>query len=816
MKKPNLKKLTPFIVALIAFIAFGFIYCSPVLDGKVLQAGDTTNYLGSSNEIREYSKSEGRQMWWTNSMFGGMPSYQISGQTPANKLRAKLERASHLWLKGSKEPVGILVAYLIGFFIMLMCFDVDPWMSIAGAIALTLSSYFLLIIPAGHITKANAICCLAPMIGGFYAIYRSRFWLGVPITLFYGTIGLTLHSQMTYYAFMLLGVLFIGEIFVHAKARTWKEFGKATGIFILSLLLVFSTKISWFQMNRSYLKETMRGGHSELVSDNAVDDGQDKLVGLDFDYATAWSYGKTETFTLLVPEYMGGASGYDLGKNSKLEQELKSMGVPASSARSICSSSPVYWGEKAFTSGPVYVGAVICFLFVLGLIVVRGAYKWTLLAATCFSILLAWGHNFEWFSRLFYDYFPMYNKFRTVESILVVAEITMPLLGFLAVRHLVKSDDKAADRKAILTAGAVTAAICLLVAISAGFTDTVSSYDVRFRDQIDEPIYNAILHQRQALISSSALRSLVFVLLGTAVTFAYSIMKEKKNSTVLFAASLTVIIVIDMVPIDKKFFGKQNFITTKENAQIFAMQDWEKAILQDKSLDYRVLNLSTQTFNDSRTSYRLKSIGGYSAAKMRRYQDLIEAHISKSNMSVLNMLNTKYIITERGQIMRNPGALGNAWFVDTLLYVDTPVSESEALNRIDVKTTAVADRRFADVLNLNVTQNDPEAFIRLDKYVPDRLEYTTSSTKDKIAVFSEIYYPKEWHLYIDGKEHELGRVNYVLRAAVIPAGTHTVKMEFVPDALKTDKLCMAFVILVILLTLGLPVWHFASKKDSES
>lgn len=816
MKKPNLKRLTPFICALAAFIAFGFIYCSPVLEGKVLQAGDTTNYLGSSNEIREYTKSEGRQMWWTNSMFGGMPSYQISGQTPANKLRMKLEQASHLWFKGSKEPVGILVAYLIGFFIMLMCFDVDPWMSIAGAIALTLSSYFLLIIPAGHITKAYAICCLAPMIGGFYAIYRSRFWLGVPITLFYGTIGLTLHSQMTYYAFMLLGVLFIGEIYVHTKARTWKEFGKATGVFILSLLLVFSTKISWFQMNRSYLKETMRGGHSELVSDNAEESGQEKLVGLDFDYATRWSYGKAETFTLLVPEYMGGANGYDLGKNSKLEKELKSMGVPASSARSICSTSPVYWGEKEFTSGPVYVGAVICFLFVLGLIVVRGAYKWTLLAATCFSILLAWGHNFEWFSRLFFEYFPMYNKFRTVESILVVAEITMPLLGFLAIRHLVQSDDKAANRKAILTAGAITAAICLLVAISAGFTDTVSSYDVRFKDQIDGPIYDAILRQRQALISSSALRSLVFVLLGAAVTFAYSIMKEKKNSTVLFAASLTALILIDMVPIDKKFFGKQNFITTKENAQIFAMQDWEKAILQDKSLDYRVLNLSTQTFNDARTSYRLKSIGGLSAVKMRRYQDLIEAHISKNNISVLNMLNTKYIITERGQIMRNPGALGNAWFVDTLLYVDTPVSESEALNRIDVKTTAVADRRFADVLNLEVTQNDPEAFIRLDKYIPDRLEYTTSSTKDKIAVFSEIYYPKEWHLYIDGKEHELGRVNYVLRAAVIPAGTHTLKMEFVPDALKTDKLCMALVILVILLTLGLPVWHFASKKDSES
>ncbi|MBR5159339.1 MAG: YfhO family protein [Bacteroidaceae bacterium] len=812
MKKANLKKLSPFIVALIAFLAIGFLYCSPVLEGKVLQAGDTTNYLGASNEIRQYTKSEGRQMWWTNSMFGGMPSYQISGQTPANKLRAKLERLSHLWLIGSREPIGILVAYMIGFFIMLLCFDVDPWMSIAGAIALTLSSYFLLILPAGHVTKANAICCLAPMIGGFYAIFRSRFWLGVPVTLFYGTIGLTLHSQMTYYAFMLLGVLFISEIFIHAKAKTWKEFGKATGVFILSLLLVLGTKLSWFQMNRSYLNETMRGGHSELVSDNAEGDDQEKLVGLDFDYATAWSYGKTETFTLLVPEYMGGASGYDLGKDSKLEKELRSMGVPANSARSFCSSSPVYWGEKVFTSGPVYVGAVICFLFILGLIVVKGAYKWSLFAATCFSILLAWGHNWEWFSRLFFDYFPMYNKFRTVESILVVAEITMPLLGFLAIRHLVQSDDKAANRKAILTAGAITAAICLLVAISAGFTDTASSYDIRFKDDVGDTIYDAILRQRQALISSSALRSLVFVLLGAGATYAYTVMKEKKNSNVMFAAALTALILIDMVPVDRKFFGKQNFITTKENSQIFAMQDWEKAILQDQSLDYRVLNLSTNTFNEARTSYRLNSLGGYSAAKMRRYQDLIDTHISKNNMSVLNMLNTKYLITDNRQILRNPEAMGNAWFVDTVLFVNSPVSESQALNIIDVRTTAVADNKFADILNVSVSASDPEAFIRLDKYVPDRLEYTSSSTKDKVAVFSEIYYPNEWHLYIDGKEHEIGRVNYVLRAAVIPAGKHSIVMEFVPNALKNDWICMILVILTIIISIGMPVWHFVKKQ----
>lgn len=817
MKKPDLKKLTPFVIAIIAFMAFALIYCSPVLDGKVLQGGDTTLYVGSSNEIREYSQSEGRQVWWTNSMFGGMPTYQISGQTPANKLRGKLENLSHLWLIGNNAPIGILVAYLIGFFIMLLCFDVDPWISIAGAFALTLSSYFLLIIPAGHITKANAICCLAPMIGGFYALFRRKYWLGMPIIMMYGTIGITLHTQMTYYAFMLLGVLFIGEIFIHARNKQWKDLGKSTALLLLSLLMIFGTKASWLQMNKSYLKETMRGGHSELVTDQA---SGEQMTGLSFDYVTAWSYGKSETLTLLIPEYMGGATNYQLGKNSRLEKELKDMGVPAASARSFCNTAPTYWGEKQFTSGPVYVGAIICFLFVLGLIIVKGAYKWSLLAATCFSILLAWGHNYEWFSRLFYDYFPLYNKFRTVESILVVAEITMPLLGFLAVKQLIESDDKAANRKAILIAGGITAAVCLIVAAASGAIDTSSSYDTRLHRYVDDRMfpdfYNAVLAQRQALISSSALRSLVFVLLGTAITWVYCSRKGTKNSTVLLAAALGIVTLIDMVPVDRKFFGDRDFVTRKEKSRYFDMQDWEKAILQDKSLDYRVLNLSSDTFNDTRTSYRLKSLGGYSAAKMRRYQDLIDAHIAKNNMNVLNMLNTKYVISQDGQVMRNSEAMGNAWFVDTLLFVDTPVQESDALNTIDIKTTAVADKLFADALNLKVTESDPGAYIKMEKYIPDHLEYSSHSTKDKVAVFSEIYYPREWHLYIDGKEQQLGRVNYVLRAAVIPAGNHSIVMKFVPDALKTDRLCIALLIIMILLSVGLPVWHFVRKQDSST
>lgn len=817
MKQGNWKGLVPFVVAIVAFFLFAVAYCSPLFEGRVLQAGDTNNYLGASQEVREYSESEGRQMWWTNSMFGGMPSYQISGQTPANKIREKIAHVSQFGLTGDYAPAGILMGYLFGFFLMLICFGVSPWFSIAGAFALTLSSYFMLIIPAGHITKANAICCLAPVIGGFYAIFRRRYWLGIPLVVIYGVIGLTLHPQMTYYVVMLLGVLFFAEIFIHVKERQYKELGLSTLLLAISLLLVFGTKLSWYQMNQSYLNETMRGGHSELTKEG---DDKSKPAGLDFKYATDWSYGKAETLTLLIPNYMGGASGYNLGDNSELEQELKGMGVPAQQARGFCHGAPTYWGEKMFTSGPVYVGAIICFLFVLGLIIVPGAYKWALLIATLFSVTLAWGRNLTGWTQFFYDYFPMYNKFRAVESILIVAEITIPLLGFLAIKRLIESNDAKKDRRNILIAGGVTGLICLFVALFGGSFDVTSSFDEQWKGQVGEQIYGAILNQRHALMTSSAWRSFFFVLIGVAIFYIYTFFRknEKSGTNIAFAGILAFFILCDMVTVDRNFFGKDNFVTTRQQNATFEAQPWEEAILQDKSLDYRVFNLAANTFNDARTSYRLKSIGGYSAAKLRRYQDLIDAHITKNNWNVLNMLNTKYIITQQGQIMPNPDAMGNAWFVDSLQFVANPDLESEALRTINLKTTAVADQKFAEILNLPVTAHDSTATITLDSYVPDRLSYTTNCAEPKVAVFSEIYFPEGWHLYVDDKEQEIGRVNYTLRAAVIPAGQHTVRMEFVPDALQIDKLCVALVIFSIILTVALLFWplygpkFFARKK----
>ena len=739
MNSNSWKKLLPYVVALVVFVGLALIYCTPLMDGKVLQAGDVNNWKGVAEEAREYLEETGETTFWTNSMFGGMPTYQITGTTPSGKLRAFLENVAHLGFHGSYAPVGILTAYGIGFFLMLLCFGVNPWISIAGALALSLSSYFCLIIPAGHMTKASALGCLAPMIGGFYAIFRKRYHLGVPLVLIYGIICVTLHPQMTYYTVMLLGVLGIAELYIHIRDKQWKDLGISIGVLALAVCLIAGTKVSWWQMNN---------------------------------------------VTLLIPNYMGGASGYDLGKDSQLEKSLKKMGVPSGQARGFCSHAPTYWGEKAFTSGAVYVGAIICFLFVLGLLIVPGPYKWALLIATLFSITLAWGRNMMGWTELFFNYFPMYNKFRAVESILVVAEITMPLLGFLAVMKLSEAGKNERQdkwmQKAILIAGGVTGAVCLFVALFGGGFNVTSSYDAQWKGQVGEQIYEAILDQRHAMMQADAWRSLIFVLLGAVLCLWYS--RPVKMDKGLGAS-----------------FNNNNFVSQKDDKRYFAEQPWETQILQDKSLDYRVFNLAANTFNDARTSYRLKSIGGYHAAKLRRYQDLIDAHISRNNWNVLNMLNTKYIITRDGQVHLNPDAMGNAWFVDDVTFVDTPDTESEMLWKIDMRHESVADKQFADVL---AAQTEGSGSIVMTEYKPNKLSYRSTSDAEKVAVFSEIYYPHGWHLYVDDQEMELGRVNYTLRAATIPAGTHQLRMEFVPDAMGIDKLSMAAIILALLLSFG--------------
>ena len=850
MEKFDWKKILPYAVAIVAFVTVAMIYCTPVLEGKVLVQGDVNNWKGAAQEARAFYEDNGTRTWWTNSMFGGMPTYQITGSLPSGEVRNGMAKIAHLGMEGGWEAIGIIFAYFFGFFLMLRCFKVNPWLSIIGGLAVGFSTYFFLIIPAGHVTKAVALGFLAPVIGGFYAIFRKQYWLGAPLMVLYGILSINLHPQMTYYIFMLIGIMACAELYIHIKEKAWKDLGISVGVVALSLLLIVGTKLSWLEMNQNYLKETMRGGHSELTR---TGDDKSKPAGLDLDYATAWSYGVDETMTFLIPNWEGGASGYNVGEKSQLCETMKQNGVPKRSAEQFCGQVPTYRGEKAFTSGPVYMGAIICFLFVLGLLIVSGPYKWALLIATIFSVALAWGRNMMWLTELFFNYFPMYNKFRAVESILVVAEITMPLLGIMALQQLVEKKiawDKL--RISILAAAGITGGLCLIFALFGGAIDVTSSYDGQWVSQVPAWLRDAIYDERVALIKADAWRSLIFIVLGAGLVYWYAWrgerleVKGERRWTIGFYAALAVLVLADMVPVNKRFFGNDHFVKAKDADAYFAMQPYEQQILQDESY-YRVLNLATNTFNDARTSYRLKSIGGYSAAKLRRYQDLIDEHISREmnplmqtvmrtqgfmlpdenagkDFPVLNMLNMKYAVVPlqggKNAPVQNPYAMGNCWFVDEVVLVDTPDEECAALRTLNLHKQAVADKKFAEVLDITKPELTPlmafdENRIELISYRPNCLEYLSMNEHNQVAVFSEIYYPYDWHLYMvnaDGEKVELpmARVNYTLRAAVIPAGLHQLRMEFTPHAMNTDKASMAILILALLLSAGAltsPLWR---------
>ena len=842
MMKLDWKKILPYVVGIVVFVALAMMYCTPALQGKVLMQGDVNNWKGAAHEAMEYYEETGTRTWWTNSMFGGMPTYQITGSLPSGEIRNDIASLAHLGFDEGWEVIGIIFAYFFGFFLMLRCFKVNPWLSIIGGLAIGFSTYFFLIIPAGHVTKAMALGFLAPVIGGFYAIFRKQYWLGAPLVMLYGILSLTLHPQMTYYIFLLLGVMGIAELYIHIREKRWKDLGISVGVLALSLLLVLGTKLSWMEMNQNYLKETMRGGHSELTREG---DDKSKPAGLDLDYATQWSYGIGETMTLMIPNWEGGASGYKVGEDSELYQTLRDNGFPKQYAKDFCEQVPTYHGEKPFTSGPVYVGAIICFLFVLGLLIVPGPYKWALLVATLCSLALAWGKNMMWLTEFFFNYFPMYNKFRAVESILVIAEITIPLLGILALQRIVsKQIEWNVLRKKIWIAGGITGGLCLFFSLFASSLDVTCSYDVQWTGQVYDWMREAIMAERVAMIEADAWRSLIFILLGGGLIYWYAWKTlDKNDKSIVWPITLYVglgaLVLFDMVPVNKRFFSEENFVNKKIAESSFAMQSYEQEILKDSTLDFRVLNFATNTFNDARTSYRLKSIGGYSAAKLRRYQDLIDLHITPeiesiielqslgTNTPVINMLNTKYLITGKSSVILNPYAMGNCWFVEDVQFVNTPDEECAALKTLDLHVQAVADKKFKDILNVQKPEVAPlmayhEDKIELISYAPNCLEYRAQTEQNKVAVFSEIYYPHDWHLYLvddngNMEEIPLARVNYTLRGAVIPAGTHTLRMVFEPHALKTDKWSMGFLILALVLSAGAltyPLWRRIIKKQN--
>jgi len=809
MKNIDLKKLLPYVAAIIIFLIVTFAYLSPLLEGKSLRQSDTMSWSGAAKEIMDFRKAHnGEEPLWTNSMFGGMPAYMISLLTPSNNIIAFFGSAMTLF--SLPTPANMIFLYFLGFFILLIVLKVDPWLSIIGALAFGFSTYFFIILEAGHNTKALAIGYMAPVFAGIILAMRGKYLWGAILTALFLALEIKMnHIQMTYYLMILVLIYVISEFIEQLKNKKILNFIKASSALIFAAVLALSINTTNLWTSYEYSKETIRG-KSELTSNSDV-----KTKGLDMDYATQWSYGIDETFTLLIPDFKGGSSSGKLGENSETFNVLKQNGVP--NIKQITAQMPLYWGSQPFTSGPVYAGAIFIFLFILGIFIVKGPLKWTLLIATILSIMLAWGKNFMPLTQFFFDYFPMYSKFRAVASILVIAELTIPLLGILALNNIF---NKKSDKSEILKWGKIslyiTAGLCLFFALfGSSYFDFKSIQDAQL--PYPEWLMNAIIADRKSNFTMDAWRSLLFIVLAAGIIWAFV---ENKIKSVYFFIIMIILVLIDMVPVNKRYFDNSNFTNKRNVENPFQASAEDMLILEDKDPNYRVFNVTVNPFNDASTSYFHKSVGGYHGAKLRRYQDLIEHHISKNNMKVLNMLNTRYFIApdanKNPQVQRNIAALGNAWFVENYKLVENPDSEINALNNFDPANTAIIDKKFTDYVKDLKNGRDSLSNIKLTNYLPNHLTYNSNTKKDELAVFSEIYYDKGWNAYIDGKETPYIRVNYVLRAMKIPEGNHKIEFRFEPKSYYTgEKIGYAGSVILLLMLMGMcgkEIFSFVSKN----
>jgi len=814
------KKFLPdvVVIAVFAIISFAYFFV-PITQGKILYQHDASAGVGAAQEMTEYQNRTGETTRWTNSIFGGMPTYQMSPSYQSTDGLSQVMNAYHLWLP---DNVWFLFAYLLGFYILLRAFDFRQSLAALGSVMWAFSSYFLIIIAAGHLWKVMALAYLPPMIAGVVLAYRGRYLSGFIVTALFTAFEIKAnHVQMTYYYLFIILFMVIGYLVKSIREKQLAVFLKATGVLAAAALIGIAINLSSLYHTWQYQKESMRG-KSELVKKDAANQTSS---GLDRDYITQWSYGIDETLTLLVPDAKGGAS-VPLSKNAtamaKADPQIQSM-IPQ-----LYDAFPQYFGTQPGTSGPVYVGAFVLFLFILGLFIVKGPMKWALLAATVLSILLAWGHNFMGFTNFFLDYIPMYAKFRTVASILVIAEFTIPLLAALALKKIVDEPDvlskqmKFAYISLALTAG-VAALIALFPDMMGPFVSEQERQMVGSIQGMDGGTARTILanisDMRAAMVSSDAWRSVIIILIGFALLFAYKLKKLRADYMI---AALLVLCLVDMWQVDKRYLNDEMFVPKSERDMPQQPTATDIEINKDKSLDYRVLNFASNTFNENETSYFHKSIGGYHPAKLRRYQEMIDAYIAPEmqkamqaiaakggNMQqvdgvklfpVLNMLNTKYFIfpLQGGATipLKNIYAQGNGWFVDKIDYVADANAEYAEVGKIDVRHEAVADKQFEAVLG-QAKANDSTATVKLDKYEPNNLQYTVNSKNGGIVVFSEIYYPG-WKATVDGQSVELGRVNYILRAVNVKPGKHIVVLDFHPTSISTTE-TIAYISIVILL-----------------
>lgn len=808
-----MKKLLPDLIAILAFVLLSFAYFFPAdIENRILFQHDTAAGAGAGQEVKEYYEQTGERSRWTNSLFGGMPMYQIAPSYDSTKSLQWVQKAYQLFLP---DYVCLTFMLMLGFYILLRVFGIPVWLAGLGGIMWAFSSYFFILISAGHIWKFITLAYVPPTIAGIVLAYRGKLlWGGILTALFVALQITSNHVQMSYYFFFVI-LFFVGAYFEKAwRTKTLPQFFKASAVLIVAALVGIAANVSNLYHTYAYSKETMRG-KSELAQTG--DAAKQTSSGLDRDYITQWSYGIDETLTLLVPNFKGGAS-------AALSQSETAMSKANPMYSSLYGSLTQYFGTQPMTSGPVYVGAFVLFLFVLGCFIVKGPLKWALIGATFFSIVLSWGKNFMPLTDFFIDYVPLYNKFRAVSSILVIAEFTIPLLAIFALKRLLEEPEiLKQEKKPLGISLLLTAGIALLLAVAPG---SIGSGYVPAQEA--QMLQNAVNQQmipanelsgilanlgemRAELVSSDALRSFIIIGIGCSLLWLYASGKLRSSLTI---AGITILCLADMWGVNKRYLNDAQFVPHSIRTETFTKTNTDELILQDTSLDYRVLNFATSTFDDNNTSYWHKSVGGYHPAKLRRYQEMIEHHISPemqaaykaiataggemdsvdaNKFRILNMLNTKYFIFPAGQQRQtvpilNPHAYGNAWFVNKVQYVNNANEEIDALDSIIPTETAVVDARFKDVLKgTTESYKDSLSSIRLTSYAPNRLTYETNNAQDGIAVFSEIYYPDGWHVTIDGQPAELARADYILRTMYVPAGQHTIEMRFDPTSLHVTE-----------------------------
>ena len=781
-------KTWPHLVAIVTFVLLVMVYFAPqVFENKQLPQGDMISARGMGHDAREYHEQIGEWSHWSNSMFGGMP-YNVTSGVDSKSIFRPISTLMKVSFHG--ETTAVLWLLLIGFYIFMLAVGSGPWLGIVGAIAFAFGSYNLIIIGAGHVTKGWVLATVPAVIGGCMLCYQKKYIVGFIVTLL--ATGLNVywnHQQISYYTLLMLIPLAITYLVYAIREKKQKQFWTASAALVVAAIMAIAPAMDKLLPTWDYSKETMRGG----AVLKGTEDSEAGKSGLNREYAFQWSYGKAETMTLLIPNFYGGSSNYALGEDSETYKTVKKY-AGSSQAKQIAKSLPTYWGDQPFTSGPVYAGAIICFLFVLGLLAVKGPERWWLLAAVIIGILLSWGRNLPSLNNWLFDHLPLYNKFRTPSMSLVMTTTAMAMLGMLALRALLK---KEVELKHIYIATGITGGLCLLMAL---FPGLAGGFTAKMDAQLPEWLSECLIEDRRAMLKSDAWRSLCFILFAAAGAFAY--LKIEKMRSGILIALMGVLILADLWTVDKRFLNDDHFVPKKRN--LVTMTEADKQILADKDPNYRVLNLTTSTFNDAQTSYFHKSVGGYSPAKLRRYQDIIDYYFAGNiNMNVLNMLNTRYVITQQGA-QYNPEAFGNAWFVQNIDWVNNPNEEIAAIGNIDLLQKAVIDTCWRTKVSDGLAMTQP-ASIRLTNYAnPGNLFYESESTEDGLAVFSEVYY-KTWKAFIDGKEVPVLRANYILRAIEVPAGKHTIEFRCEDDLLLDTQIvstiasCMVVLVIILLL-----------------